>query len=79
MPRLIGCLFGIVLVGTSSALLGEARSYSSSCGDEAAMTFENWRKWTKVTPKPVISKAHNNNWVGVYVDDVAKATYLAEL
>ncbi len=41
------------------------------------MTFENWRNWTKVTRQPVISKAHGNNWVGVYVDDVAKATYLA--
>ncbi len=41
------------------------------------MTFEDWRNWTKVASKPVFSKAHGNEWVEVYVDDLAKATYLA--
>jgi hypothetical protein len=41
------------------------------------MTFEDWMEWTKVTPNPVISKGHNDNWVGIYVDDLARETYLA--
>ena len=41
------------------------------------MTFEDWREWTNVTPNPVVSKGHGGNWVGVYVDEVAKETYLA--
>jgi len=38
--------------------------------------FEGWWEWAKVTPTPVVSKGHNSNWVGIYVDELAKDTYL---
>lgn len=77
MLRLMSLLFGLVLISSSISVRGQNSSYAGSCGDEIAMTFEDWRQWTQVTPKPVISKGHSNNWVGVYVDDLAKETYLA--
>ena len=77
VPRLVIFLFGLLSTGYSTIVNGQLSPYSGACGDETAMTFEDWREWTKVTPNPVISKGHSDNWVGVYVDDVAKATYLA--
>ena len=77
MLRLLFLLFVLLLTGYSIIVKGQVSSNSGSCDDEIAMTFENWREWTKVTPNPVKSKGHSGNWVGVYVDDVAKTTYLA--
>ena len=46
------------------------------CDEGNGMTFEDWMDWRKVTPKPVRSTGHNNNWVGIYVDELAEDTYL---
>lgn len=48
-----------------------------TCDGEIAMIFEGWRQWTRVIPKPVVSEAHGDNWVGIYVNELAKSTYLA--
>jgi hypothetical protein len=77
MHPAISLFMGFLLVGFSTVVIGQASSDSDSCGDETTMTFEGWRKWTKVIPNPVISKGHSNNWVGIYVDQLAKETYLA--
>lgn len=53
-----------------------AEPIGKRCSDESKMTFENWREWAQVTPKPMRSAGHNGNWVGIYVDDQAKDTYL---
>jgi len=77
MLRIISLLFGVLLIGSNITVWGQVSSYFNSCGDETTMTFEHWRRWTKVTPNPIISKGHSGNWVGIYVDDLAKKTYLA--
>jgi len=55
----------------------EADSHSLNCSSEKSMTFENWKEWRQVTAKPVVSKGHSNNWVGIYVDKLAEPIYLS--
>lgn len=77
MARLICIFIGPLLITAIVAKLAVPGSASKSCGKGSKFTFEDWRMWTKVTPKPVVSKGHGSSWVGVYVGDLARATYLA--
>jgi len=56
-------------------------SLDLDCASEIEKTFENWRNWTKVNPTPLLSEGHKDRgvapYVDVYVDDLAKTTYLA--
>lgn len=63
MARLLVFLSGALLLNSINALGGEAGTDGQNCSS-SAMTFENWRHWNSVTPEPVRSKAHSNNWVG---------------
>jgi hypothetical protein len=47
------------------------------CDGNNGMTFVGWNEWTQVTPDPVVSEGHSNNWVGIFVDELAKETYLS--
>ncbi len=77
MVRLI-CLFLVLLIAaTVGAVDPNADPTTNRCDDDNGMTFEGWREWAQVTPKPVISKGHSNNWVDIYVDELAKDTYLS--
>ena len=46
------------------------------CGPEVEMNFEDWSSWRKVNPTTLLSEGHSNSYVDVYVDDLAKETYL---
>ena len=71
-------LFGAFLAVSITALASSQSVHSASkCADVGAMTFEGWREWTQVTQKPIVSEGHSNNWVGIYVDELAKDTYLS--
>ena len=76
MSRLIIFLIGASVLNASNALGAEPDSTMQSCSD-TVMTFEDWKNWTRVTPKPVRSKGHSNNWVGIYVNKLAETTYLS--
>lgn len=76
MSRLMVSLVGALVLNSINALGAESGSTTQSCGD-TIMTFEDWRDWTSVTPEPVKSKGHSNNWVGIYVNKLAEATYLS--
>ena len=76
MLRLVIFLAGAFILNAVSALGAESDPATESC-DNTEMNFEGWRHWTRVTPKPVRSKAHSNNWVGIYVNNRAEATYLS--
>jgi hypothetical protein len=76
MSRLMILLIGTLVLNASNALGAEPDSATQSCNDEI-MTFEDWKHWTSVTPEPVRSKAHSNNWVGIYVNKLAESTYLS--
>ena len=76
MLRLMIFLACALFLNAISALGAESDSATESC-DITEMTFEDWPHWTSVTPKPVRSKAHSNNWVGIYVNKLAEATYLS--
>lgn len=67
----------LTILITLAADVGSAGSKAESCGEDVEMTFEGWRKWVQITPKPVVSMGHSNNWVGIYVDERAKDTYLS--
>ncbi len=73
----------VILVGAFLAVsmmtLASSQSVNSAgdCNDVNAMTFEGWREWAQVTQKPIISEGHSNNWVGIFVDELAKDTYLS--
>ena len=76
MTRLVLFLFSFILAWMITNIHAQASSHSNSCTNRP-LTFENWRGYTKVTPKPIFSKGHGNEWVEIYVDDLAKAPYLA--
>ena len=65
-----------LVLNASNALGAEPDSKAQSCSD-TKMTFADWKHWTSVTPIPVRSKGHSNNWVGIYVNKLAEATYLS--
>ena len=71
-------LFGAFLAMLMMTLApAQSVNGAGKCDDENAMTFEGWSEWAQVTSKPVTSEGHNNNWVGIYVDELAKDTYLS--
>ena len=72
---LFALLMSLLLMGSPSVAQEQTSSYTDSCEDGLRMKFEDWRLWTSVTPNPIRSKGHSNNWVGIYVDELAKATY----
>ena len=76
MLRLMVFLITALALNASNALGAEPASTTQSCSD-TKMTFEDWKNWTSVTPKPVRSKGHSNNWVGIYVNKLAETTYLS--
>jgi hypothetical protein len=76
MSRLIVILVGAFILYAINAEGSESDPATHNCSG-TEMTFEDWRNWTSVTPEPVRSKGHNNNWVGIYVNELAEATYLS--
>ncbi len=77
MVRLISPFLVLLIAATVGAVEANADPTTNRCDDDNGMTFEGWREWTQVTPKPVISEGHSNNWVGIYVNELAKDTYLS--
>ncbi len=67
---------GLLAILTMTLVLPHSVIAESACDDENAMTFEGWREWASVTSQPVKSLGHSNNWVGIFVDELAKDTYL---
>ena len=51
-----------------------AQPPSDTCG---RLEFGDWRQWTSVTEEPIVSPGHSYHWVGVFVDKLAKTTYLS--
>ena len=76
MSRLIVILGGALILYAINAEGTEFDSSNHNCSS-TEMTFEDWRHWTSVTPVPVRSKGHSNNWVGIYVNKLAEVTYLS--
>jgi len=73
MSRYIIILLIAVVAG---AVVAYADTAVKRCNEPSRLTFKDWRDWWQVTSKPVVSAAHNNNWVGIFVDKLAKDTYL---
>ena len=46
------------------------------CGSEEEQDFNDWAGWTKVNPTIILSEGHHNSWLNIYVDDLAKFTYM---
>ena len=65
------------ILGILVVLVAYADNQPHECSIEKPLTFENWKEWKQVTSKPVLSKGHSNNWVGIYVDKLAETTYLS--
>jgi len=76
MSRIMIILVSALALHVSSVLGTESISPTVNCRG-TGMTFEGWENWEKVTPRPVRSKGHSNNWVGIYVNELAKETYLS--
>ena len=66
-------LFALVF----SAISAQPGLSAGSCSDEGELSFEGWKNWLQVTQKPVMSIAHGNNWVRIFVDALARDTYLS--
>ena len=77
MVRLISPFLVLLIVATVGAVEVNADPTANRCGEDMEMTFEGWNKWTQVTPGPVVSQGHGDRWVGIFVDELAKDTYLS--
>lgn len=75
MLRTLFLLVSLLLGWSSTVVQAQTSSHTGSCADGSKMTFKNWREWTSITSGPVRSQGHNNNWVGIYVDQLAEETY----
>jgi hypothetical protein len=67
-------IFMIMLYGCNGDVI--EGNVNLDCGPDVEMTFEDWRSWWKVNQAPLVSEGHSNSHVDVYVDDLAKETYL---
>jgi len=70
-------LFVLLITLSAGAVAVIADSKSDSCSEDIAIAFEGWREWTLVTPRPIVSEGHSNNWVSIYVGQLAKDIYLS--
>ena len=77
MTRSVISIFLLLIVAIIGAVEVNADLTEKQCDESNGMTYEHWMDWRKVTPKPVRSKGHNYNWVGIYVDELAEDTYLS--
>ena len=74
--RLVIILIGVLLLNAKSATGAETTSTEETCS-ETTLTFEDWQQWAAITPKPVRSHGHSNNWVDIYTNKLAEKTYRA--
>jgi hypothetical protein len=77
MARVIGPFLAILIAAPVGAIAVHADPTLERCGGNNEMTFVGWSEWNQVTPNPVVSEGHSNNWVGIFVDDLARETYLS--
>jgi len=77
MARLTKSFVVVLIAVAVGAISVNADPAVKRCDDSNGMTFVGWRNWTRVTPNPVVSEGHSNNWVGIFVDELAKETYLS--
>ena len=69
----VGVLLLVSLSGPQFAVAQDL----DECDIESAMAFEEWREWTATFPKPNFSSTHGNNWINIYIDDLARTSSLA--
>ena len=72
--RLAVILIGAILLNVKNVAGVESASSAENCG-ESTLAFEGWQQWAAITPEPVRSEGHSNNWVGIYTDELAENTY----
>jgi hypothetical protein len=77
MLRLILPLLAVLVIATAAAVAAAGESAAETCAAEEETTFEDWRDWTPVTAKPVLSEGHGDVWVGIYVNALAEDTYMS--
>ena len=71
----IGPLVVVLFAVAVGAIAVDANPTTERCDSGHGMTFVDWSEWTQVTSHPVVSGGHSNNWVGIFVDELAKETY----
>jgi len=76
MNYLIRSVLLLSIIIMANSIESQAGPAESRCSDVNTITVEDWRTWAQVTSKPVRSEGHSNNWVGIFVDERAKDTYL---
>ena len=68
-----------VFVTVYASFPAEPIGPENDCGLHKGMQFSGWDQWRQVTNKPTRSIGHSNNWVGIFVDELAADTYLAAM
>ena len=77
MKRLIVPFLLVLIAAMVGPAVVNADSAAKPCEDNGGMTFEDWKEWTLITPKPVLSQGHGDSWVKIHVNERAKSTYLS--
>ena len=65
-------LSSVLAFSVSSLTAAQA---SATCPPEK-LSFEGWENWDQITREPVKSVGHSDNWVGIFVNPLARETYL---
>lgn len=71
----ITAIFMVIMSGCDG--MGPEGFVNPDCSPDVDITFEDWRSWNRVNPTVLLSKGHADVYVDIYVDDLAKDTYLA--
>ncbi len=77
MKRLIAPFLLVLIVAMVGPVVVNADPATKACEEDGGMIFEDWKEWTLVTPKPVLSQGHGSSWVKIHVNELAESTYLS--
>lgn len=68
-------LAAVLIFMAACAFSANADGTSERCVEEADLTIGGWENWTAITSSPVKSQGHGNQWVKIYVNELARETY----
>jgi cytochrome P460 len=66
-----------MLIVSGCVGIGTEGFVNPDCGPDVDMTFKDWRSWNRVNPTVLLSTGHADVYVHIFVDNLAKNTYLA--
>ncbi len=76
MRMMVWMVIAMVHSAVGFAAAGETGKGIHACIPEQSLDFADYTSWTRINPQPLLSVGHSNVWVEIYVNALAKNTYL---